>query len=267
MFSACLLGWRVSAVGPRHESMVVVRAHSIANRTQRQDETAAVPRADEQIDGFKSGVWSQSPLCCRILAMRKREKIFPIVLAAGPSHHLPFPKPLAMFGGKTALAIAIENCVGLERPLVVLGCNAGRVRRAVPRAPQVVWNRGWRRGQISSLRRALKQIPADAAFLIYPVDHPLLKRKTIQQLVRAFRVREESQEIAIPRYGSLYGHPAIVSGRLRAEFFRSKTARDVIYRLPSRVRAIDVQTRAIFTDFNTPESYRLCLRKFKSSKG
>jgi CTP:molybdopterin cytidylyltransferase MocA len=199
--------------------------------------------------------------------MRKRENIFPIILAAGPSHHLPFPKPLAMFGGKTALAIAIENCARLERPLVVLGCDAELARRAVPRAARVVRNRGWRRGQISSLRRALKQIPADAAFLIYPVDHPLLKRKTIQQLVRAFRAREESQEIAIPRRGSLYGHPAIVSGKLRAEFFKAKTARDVIYRLPSRVRAIEVQTRAIFTDFDTPESYRLCLSKFKLRKG
>jgi len=198
--------------------------------------------------------------------MRRREKIFPIILAAGPSHHLPFPKPLAMFGGKTALAIAIENCSQLERPLVVLGYDVARVRRAVPRAARIVWNRGWRRGQISSLRRALKQIPADASFLIYPVDHPLLKRKTIQQLVGAFRTREEKQEIAIPRHGRLYGHPAIVAGKLRAEFFKSKTARDVIYRLPSRVRAIEVQTRAIFTDFDTPESYRLCLRKFKSGK-
>jgi len=196
--------------------------------------------------------------------MRKREKIFPIILAAGPSDHLPFPKPLAMFGGKTALAIAMENCARLERPLVVLGCDAERVRRAVPRAAQVVLNRGWRRGQITSLRRVLKQIPANAAFLIYPIDHPLLKRKTIQQLARAFQTREESQEIVIPRHGSLYGHPAIVSGKLRQEFFKSKTARDVIYRLPSRVRAIEVQTRAIFTDFDTPESYRLCLRKFKS---
>ena len=199
--------------------------------------------------------------------MRKYEKIFPIVLAAGPSHHLPFPKPLALFGGKTALAIAIENCAGFERPLVVLGCDAERVRRAVPRAARVVLNQGWRRGQISSLRRALKRIPADAAFLIYPIDHPLLKRKMIQQLVRAFQTREEKQEIVIPRHGRLYGHPAIVSGKLHTEFFRSKTARDVIYRLPPRVRVIEVQTRAIFTDFDTPESYRLCLRKFNSGKG
>ena len=199
--------------------------------------------------------------------MRRREKIFPIILAAGPSHRLPFPKPLAMFGGKTALAIAMENCTRLELPVVVLGCDGKRVRRAVPHKAKVVWNRGWQLGQITSLRRALKQIPADATFLIYPIDHPLLKRKTIQQLVRAFRTRKESQEIAIPRHGSLYGHPAIVSGKLRREFFKSKTARDVIYRLPSRVRAIEVQTRAIFTDFDTPESYRLCLRKFKSKKG
>ena len=199
--------------------------------------------------------------------MTNYEKIFPIILAAGPSRHLPFPKPLAMFGGKTALAIAIDNCATLERPLVVLGCDAERVRRAVPRAAQIVWNRGWRRGQISSLRRALKQIPGDAAFLIYPIDHPLLKRKTIQQLVRAFRAREDSQEIAIPRRGGLYGHPAIVSGKLRTEFFKSKTARDVIYRLPARVRTIQAKTRAILTDFDTPESYRLCLRKFRTGKG
>jgi CTP:molybdopterin cytidylyltransferase MocA len=130
-----------------------------------------------------------------------------------------------------------------------------------------LWNRGWRRGQITSLRRALKQIPADAAFLIYPIDHPLLKRKTIQQLVRAFRTRKESQEIVIPRHGHRYGHPAIVTGKLRTEFFKSKSARDVIYRVPVRVRTIQAGTRAIFTDFDTPESYRLCLRKFSSRKG
>jgi molybdenum cofactor cytidylyltransferase len=207
-----------------------------------------------------------SPLCCRSLAMRKREKIFPIILAAGSSERLPFPKPLAKFGRKTALAIALENCAGLERPLVVLGCDAGRVRSAVPRAAGIVMNRGWRRGQISSLRIALKQIPPKAAFLIYPVDHPLLKRKTIQKLVRAFRTRNASQEITVPLHGRLYGHPAVVSGKLRREFFKSKTARDVIYLLPARVQAVGLHTRAIFADFHTPESYRLCLKKFKAGK-
>jgi CTP:molybdopterin cytidylyltransferase MocA len=171
-----------------------------------------------------------------------------------------------MFGGKTAVAIALKNCAGLERPLIVLGCDADRVHRAVPRAVKVVMNRAWRRGQIGSLRRALQRIPARAAFLIYVIDYPLLKRKTIQRLVQAFRTRDESQEIAVPRHGRLYGHPAIVSGKLRREFFESKTARDVIYRLPARVRAVEVHTRAIFADFDTEESYRLCVLKFRAKK-
>jgi molybdenum cofactor cytidylyltransferase len=199
--------------------------------------------------------------------MRKLEKIVPIILAAGSSDRLPFPKALAVFGRKTALAIAVENCAGLERPLVVLGCDAARVLSEVPRGTQVVMNPGWRRGQISSLRRALKRIPADAAFLIYAVDHPLLERKTIQQLVRAFRIRDESQEITVPRHGRLYGHPAIVSAKLRKEFFRSKTARDVIYRLPDRLQTIEVHTRAIFTDFNTEQSYLKCVREFNARNG
>jgi CTP:molybdopterin cytidylyltransferase MocA len=198
--------------------------------------------------------------------MRKREKIFPIILAAGSSDNLPFPKPLAMFGRKTALAIAVENCAGLERPLVVLGCYAERVRPAVPRRAKIVMNRGWRRGQISSLRRALEEIPAEAAFLIYPVDHPLLKRKTIQRLVRAFQARDEPQEITLPCHGRVYGHPAIVSGKLRREFFKSKAARDVIYSQPARVQAVELHTFAIFSDFNTPESYQMCLQKFKARK-
>ena len=199
--------------------------------------------------------------------MRKREKIVPIILAAGSSDRLPFPKPLALFCGKTALAIAVENCAGLERPLVVLGCDADLVRPAVPRAARVMLNTSWRRGQIASLCRALKKIPADGAFLIYPIDHPLLTRKTIQQLVWAFRTREESQEIAVPMHRDVYGHPAIVSGALRREFFKSKTARDVIYRVPARVRAVEVHTRAIFADFDTEESYRQCLRKFRARNG
>jgi len=85
-------------------------------------------------------------------------------------------------------------------------------------------------------------------------------------LVRAFHTREASQEIVVPRRGRLDGHPAIVSGILRGEFFKSKTARDVIYRVPARVRAVQVQTRAIFTDFDTPESYSSCLRKFNAKK-
>ena len=198
--------------------------------------------------------------------MRKPEKIIPIILAAGSSPELPFPKALAPFGRKTALQIAVENCRALGRPMLVLGSQANRILPEVPKSCQVVINPNWRKGQLSSLQQALKSIPANAAFLIYPVDHPLLKRTTLSQLVRAFRNRTAAQEIVMPCHGKAYGHPVIVSAAVRPELFKAQTAREVIYRVPDRLRILNVSTSSIFEDFNSQHSYERCLHKFKSRK-
>jgi molybdenum cofactor cytidylyltransferase len=196
--------------------------------------------------------------------MRKPEKIIPIILAAGSSPALPFPKALAPFGRKTALQIAVENCSFLGRSLVVLGSDVKRILPGVPKSAQVVLNPRWRDGQLSSLQAALRKISGAAAFLIYPVDHALIRRRTVAQLVRAFRARLASQEIVMPRHKGTYGHPVIVSAAVRPEFFTARTARDVIYRMPERIRVLNVRTSSIFEDFHTPESYEKCLRKFKA---
>jgi CTP:molybdopterin cytidylyltransferase MocA len=198
--------------------------------------------------------------------MRKLEKITPIILAAGSSPALPFPKALAPFGRKTALEIALQNCSFLRRTLVVLGADAERILPAVPKSAQAIINRQWRKGQLSSLQTALEQISAEHAFLIYPVDHALLKRSTVEQLVRAFRTRSNPQEIVMPRHNSTYGHPVIVSAAVRPEFFNAPTAREVIYQVPERIRVLNVRTRSIFEDFSTPETYESCLRKFMDRK-
>jgi CTP:molybdopterin cytidylyltransferase MocA len=198
--------------------------------------------------------------------MRKLEKILPIILAAGSSPALPFPKALAPFGEKIALEIAVENCSFLSRSLVVLGSDADRILPAIPKSTQVVINHRWREGQLSSLQAALENIPGEDAFLIYPVDHVLLKRNTVEQLVRAFRSRSTSQEIVMPRHKGAYGHPVIASATVRPDFFAARTAREVIYRLPERIRVWNVRTSSIFEDFSTPESYESCRRKFAGRK-
>jgi len=198
--------------------------------------------------------------------MRKAEKIIPIILAAGSSQALPFPKALALFGSKTALEMAAENCSFLGRSLVVLGSDAERILPSVPKSAQVVTNRRWREGQLSSLLAALENLASDAAFLIYPVDHALIQRNTVEQLVRAFRARSASQEIVMPRNKGAYGHPVIVSAAVRPEFFTAQTAREAIYRVPERIRVLNVRTSSIFEDFHTPESYEECLRKFRARK-
>lgn len=191
------------------------------------------------------------------------EKIVPIVLAAGPSRHLPLPKALARFGRKTALALAVENCSGFERPIVVLGCDAARIRRAVPPGVRVVVNRRWKTGQLGSLLVALRHVPRGAAFLVYPVDHPLLTRAILRRLSRAFARRSRSQAIILPIYRGRVGHPAIFAAEVRREFRRAQTAREVVYGDLGRVKFVSVNSTAIWLDFDTTASYRRCLRKFK----
>jgi molybdenum cofactor cytidylyltransferase len=194
--------------------------------------------------------------------MRRKEKIVPIILAAGRSRFLHVPKALAEFRGKTALEIAVENCEGLETPLVVLGCHARRVRRAVPSEVRAILNRNWRKGQLSSLQCALRRVPKESAFLIYPVDQPLLQKATIQKLVRTFRTRKSTQQIVMPRHNRIDGHPVIVSSALRKEFFQAETAREAVYSRPERIRTVEVDTASIYEDFSSPETYRACLRKY-----
>lgn len=196
--------------------------------------------------------------------MRKREEIVPIILAAGSSKALPFPKALALFGKKTALDIAVENCSFSSKVVVVLGADAQRILPVAPKPAQVVINRKWREGQLSSLQAALKSIEPDAAFLLYPVDHALITRNTVAQLVRTFLARSASEEIVMPRHQDTDGHPVIVGAAVRPEFFEASTAREVIYKAQERIRPLNVRTSSILEDFDTMESYEECLRKFKA---
>ncbi|HEY2460704.1 MAG TPA: nucleotidyltransferase family protein [Candidatus Acidoferrum sp.] len=191
------------------------------------------------------------------------EAIVPIILAAGSSKLLGSPKPLARFGSRTTLQIAIENCRNLGRRIVVLGCNASKIAPHAPPDVTITINRNWRDGQLSSLLSALAFIPKSAAFMLYPVDHPLLDQSTVDALAAAFRNRNSKQHIAMPKHKNRLGHPIIVSAKLRQEFLTAETAREIVYGDPARNLVLPVSTSSIYEDFSTPESYRECLRKFK----
>jgi len=191
-----------------------------------------------------------------------RPRVFPIILSAGGPGSLGFPKPLARFGNKTALEIAIDNCCGLQPPVIVLGYGARRARRILPEGVRSVVNREWRRGQLSSLLAGLSQIPPSATFLVYPVDQPLLTRSLVDRLVRAYASRSRRQKIAMPRAGIRAGHPIVCDASLRRELAAAKTAREVVYCDESRILYVPVRDSAIWLDFNSAASYRRCRRLY-----
>jgi len=195
------------------------------------------------------------------------ENIAAIVLAAGPRGSLPFPKALAPFGSATALERAVRNCTeapGYGPVAVVVGSEADAVLNAwqPPKGVLVVHNSKWREGQLSSLRAGLRCVPRNAAFLIYPVDYPLLFPGLLSRLRWAYTHRAPHERIVVPAMGSRDGHPILVAPELRGEFIRAKTARDVVHhpRRQGRVLRVRVRDSAILQDFDSPASFRLCAR-------
>ncbi len=190
----------------------------------------------------------------------------PIVLAAGSAGELDFPKALARFGRKTAAEIALANCYGVARPILVLGERAAEIQRFLPvtalSGMECVINRRWRRGQLTSLWAGLRHVPPTDAFMLYPVDMPLLTRDIICRLIHRYRNCPSYPCIVMPQRGGRYGHPVIFSPDLRGEIMSARTARDVAYRDPVRIFTVAVRTSTIWTDFRTPTEYVYCKRRF-----
>lgn len=200
----------------------------------------------------------------------KDPSIVPIVLAAGSAGELDLPKALARFGGKTAAEVALANCHGrsqeMGRPILVLGERATEIQRSLPvtvlRRMDCIINRRWREGQLTSLLAALQLVPRGSAFMLYPVDMPLLTHDIIQRLVSRYYKCPARPCIVMPRLGKRYGHPVVFSADLRGEIMAARTAREVAYRDPGRIHTLSVRTSAIWTDFSTHAQYTRCLRRF-----
>jgi CTP:molybdopterin cytidylyltransferase MocA len=193
----------------------------------------------------------------------KNLPVVPIILAAGKSPRLGFPQALARFEGRSALDIAVENCTGLSQPIVVLGHSAAKVRAAVPEGARVVVHSKWRTGQLSSLRAALRRIPRHAAFMLYPVDFPLLTPLMIRSLVAGFRQKRPDQTIVLPVFRGRSGHPVIFSPAVRRELASAHSAREVVEKDPQRVKLVPLRTSAIWQDCDTLTSYRQLCRVYR----
>jgi CTP:molybdopterin cytidylyltransferase MocA len=198
---------------------------------------------------------------------REAEKIGAVILAAGPRRTLPFPKALAPFGAETAIDRAVNTCreaPGFGPIIVVLGSDAEAVLAAwkPPSETQVVHNQKWQEGQLSSLRAGLRCVPSNAAFLIYPVDYPLLFPGLLARLRWGYVHRAANEQLVVPAVGSRDGHPILVAPELRGEFLRARAARDVVHRpdRQERILRVPVRDTAIFRDFDSPSTYRLCVR-------
>jgi molybdenum cofactor cytidylyltransferase len=187
-----------------------------------------------------------------------------ILLAAGESRRMGYPKPLLKVNGVTFIEkISWSMLEVVPRLVIVLGAHAERIRPAIPRDDRIaiVENPNYERGQLSSLQVGLEAVSARAeAALVHLGDHPLVRAETFKLLAAAYEKSGTSIMIAIARSAGRRGHPLIFGRSIFPELLdapENEGARYVVNRDAARVLYVDLDDRGINLDLDTPDDLKL----------
>jgi molybdenum cofactor cytidylyltransferase len=181
-----------------------------------------------------------------------------ILLAAGESRRMGFPKPLLRIGEDTYLTrLTAAILPTVDRLIVVIGAHAAAVRPAVPVDPRItiIENADFARGQLSSLKRGLTEMAASTrGVMVHLTDHPLVVPATFVAVAEAFL--SASTAIVITRYNGHRGHPVIFGREVFAELLQApeeQGAKVVVNADAARVSYVDIDDPGILLDLDTPD--------------
>ena len=186
-----------------------------------------------------------------------------IILAAGKSQRLGYPKALLSLGNETfshrLLRLARE--AGADPIRIVLGYRAREFRRQLELPEEAVLvNPRYEEGQLSSLQCGLRGLDCDAA-LILPVDHPMVTAQLLRQIVGRFL---QTRALAvIPTHKGRGGHPTLFSRALFPELLEDSLedgARTVLSRHRAEICYLPATDPAAIMDVDTPDDYRRLLQ-------
>ena len=135
-----------------------------------------------------------------------------IILAAGESLRMGFPKQLAEYKGSTILETTIETVsTFLEETVVVLGYENETITEKVDfKSAAILINENWEEGIISSIRTGLHHINHNKNYenvFIFLGDQPSVDRKVIEKLLET---KHDFDEVMIPKYRYKFGYPVVV---------------------------------------------------------
>jgi CTP:molybdopterin cytidylyltransferase MocA len=169
------------------------------------------------------------------------------------------PKALLPIGGETAVARAAWTLArgGCGPVVVVLGSEAERVATlgGIPTWTRTVVHEGWQAGRSGSLKAGIGAVPEAAAWVVLPVDHPLVQGEDVGALVRAWRA--EWPAVVRPVRDGKGGHPILLDAALKPELLDlgdDEPLRDLVHRHADREVTVPGSPGTL-VDVNTPEDY------------
>ena len=191
------------------------------------------------------------------------QQIVPIILAAGDSARMGYPKALLPLGRETFLTHILSTLASLElaEAIVVLGSHEALIRPLlVNHRVRTYTNPDPARGQMSSLHLAAENLPAGyQGGLIWPVDQPLISAELVAALVNLFSC--SAAPLVLPRCNGKPGHPAIFGRTLIEELLAvppGQTPKTIVSRHRPDAAWLATAETGTIEDIDTPEDYFRC---------
>jgi molybdenum cofactor cytidylyltransferase len=182
-----------------------------------------------------------------------------VILSGGASRRMGAPKALLPYKGGTflehLLKVTDHPRIGWRR--VVLGADAAAIAERVKMpADEVVINKKWEDGQLSSIQAGVRRLPAGTdGMLLCLIDHPLISRELVGALVERFY--ESGKAIVLPFYKGRRGHPVIFAARLYEELLSAPLetgARAVVWAHREEVCEMETNEEGCVLNLNDPDA-------------
>ncbi len=168
-------------------------------------------------------------------------------------------KALLEYRGRTFLNHLVYLALPrVDSVVVVLGHNADRIALEMPDSPRVrtVVNLQYDLGMLSSLQSGLAEARGAEWILWMLVDHPAVRGRTLDELVRA--AGGGDAPVVIPRFDGHRGHPIVLSGKVAAELTAldpGKSPQDVVRSHYGEACFVDLRDSGVLIDVDSPSDY------------
>ncbi len=192
------------------------------------------------------------------MASSSRPRIGAIILAAGPSTRLGYPKQLIEHDGvalvRRAASVAVD--AGAKPAFVIVGASSKEVSNALNGLDgvKILNNERWESGLASSLSAGLAALSADkliGAALVMVADQPLVDSDALKRLMAGF---DEHHRIVASAYDDIVGVPVVIGSEHFPALMNLKGDEGAGRWLRARladVTQVDVASASV--DIDTPE--------------
>lgn len=191
--------------------------------------------------------------------MRENIKIGVIILAAGSSSRLGYPKQLVKFKGKFLLqhSIDLAEAIGFNTKILVLGSKAEKIRKEIdPKKFKVVINEHWEEGMGTSISKGISEAVEKEKqlehILIMLSDQPLISKDKIEELIKV--QLNSHKQATFSEYTGDIGVPAIFSHELFSELIKLngvQGAKKLLYNKDIRFQTIRIENGKFDVDTKT----------------